>query len=1070
MVSGCPQSRIHKTRLLQKANDMKRIVHLLTPVVLAAVVSTVASFGADAPATPGQSVSTTLVGDYGHKSALLIEGNHTFTKEQILSGMKLHLDYHLAAHPAALLADYTAWLERKITLGYQRDGFPLVTVKAAADADAHRVLVQLNEGPRYRCGDILLSGMQSMTNELVRQKIADVIGGSESATGSQTNLDSVNWLRDHPSPLDEFSRESLKQRVQEALAALNYYQPTVSVRIVPDPVRKLADLNIEIADEGIKGAIAEIEVSGLYTNTRPQLLDYLKLKPGMEVNAKLIAATTNQLWSSARFFRHDVSLSPLPGPGQFKLKLDLEEVREAPPLNQEFSPKEKALLKFRDWLAGWETRSEAFVLSVQLTNASLQGRADLIFSPKGMALAVRDMSSNRLAKLQYAIVASKELLGLYSVWRQSKFTMPRTRDGGSVLLKVRPGSPKSYGLGDVSFMVNMNLPQSQPFRLEMELQPAVFLSMAHWMDSSLKDGVLTLSQNNEEGQQEIRIDAATGRLLQASASSNERSAFALQLHLEEGLLDGLLKEIATVTADHPNRYVTNRGFSSWASFLLSDVMKPPLLEMYFDGDDDDTSPERSSTNSAAVPSQIKTRLALARELLGQQDVGDILDPLSRILGPKTNKDDETDFVVPRANSPTDSPTGPLAEVCKVVLNVADDLLPHDTWPWVLLRESAFTMAGQNNYTKAELEKLQKSDDVGPVGCLATAYLVGRINPKLARTFAERGLARLNLDEFRKDYRLLLRTNYIVGDLASKALGLLNGGNEAKLAPLLAGLAPDEAAFLRQLMRLLAAGKGQGQPPSEVMWPAFEQHWNKVPRRYLEMGLNHFLPQVQFLTNSQALFERGRALISAEGPFLDPDEAAQCFRKAAAQGHAGAQLTFGHLCEDGRGVPKDFAEAMRWYRKAAEQKEPHANCSIAALYHFGKGMPQDLDEAVKLYRPEAEGNCVYSQINLGQIYETRNDMDEALNWYRLAAGEGATPAQAKLGDLLSDGLFTKPDYVEACQWLSLAAAGDKISEVRLRRVKAKLSAGQLTEVERRVAAVTQHLEEKKKSQVRKATKQ
>jgi hypothetical protein len=156
--------------------------------------------------------------------------------------------------------------------------------------------------------------------------------------------------------------------------------------------------------------------------------------------------------------------------------------------------------------------------------------------------------------------------------------------------------------------------------------------------------------------------------------------------------------------------------------------------------------------------------------------------------------------------------------------------------------------------------------------------------------------------------------------------------------------------------------------------------------------------------------------------------------------------------------------MRWYRRAAEQKAPHAMCSIATLYHFGKGVPQDLDEAAKFYRLELAivEDCAHSQFSLGQIYEVKNDMDEALKWYRRAAAEGVPPAQARLGDLLSDGLSTKPDYVEACQWLSLAAAGgDKISEIRLRRVKTKLTSEQLDEVAKRVATVTQRLEEQSK---------
>jgi TPR repeat protein len=1009
-------------------NNMKRNVHQLILILLAA--SRGICIGVDPPATS----TPQQVGDYGRISALVIEGNQTFTKEQILGAMAFHIDYHLAAHPLAPLADYTVWLERKITLGYQRAGFPSVTVKAVVETNRHLVVVRVNEGPRYRCGGIILSGVRTMTNEVVRQKIADVLAGFES--GVQSNLDSTVWTENHPAPLDEFFHQSLMERVQQALSSLGYFLPKVSARLAPDPARKLADLKIEIADEGIKGTIAEIEVSGLYTNTRAQLLDYLTLRPGLEVHAKLLTTISNQLWRSARFFRQDMSLVPLPAPGQFKLTLDLDEVPDAPPLNVEFSAKERAVLKCREWLASWEERPEDFVLSLQFTNLALNGQADFVLSPSGFAAAAHNGSSN----LMYGIAVSQKLIGLYSAWRKSKFTIPRTKNRGYVLLNVRPESPKSYGNGNITVVMAVNDPSPQPFRLEMDLTPAVFLSAAHWMDSSLKDGVLTLSVTLDDVWKEVRIDAATGRLLQAAQGSRASNDGLVRLHSEESALARLYKEIAIATADHPNSYVTNHGFASWASFIAADLMKEGF-ERVIDWVEDETYSEDTRDKSADGRRDVKRTLALLREVLDHRSLDGVFDPLNRIFTGAMSQDDEEDLVIPVGEFPSNLRGNPMAIISSCVLNAADRLLPPDSWPWLLLRESAFTVAGQGSYTQAELDKVLKSDDVGPVGCLATANLLGRINPKLARTFAERGLGRLNLTEFRRDYRWLLTTNYIVGDLAANVLGLLDSVNEPKLNPLLANLAPDEAAFLLAIKRLL--GDTKSQPVGERIWPAFEQYWDKIPRRHLEMGLNHFLPQVQFLTNSQALYERGIVLISPGGAFQDFDEAAQCFRKAADQGHAAAQLEFGVLCEKGQGVPQDFAEAMVWYRKAVEKKGQHASCHIATLYQLGKGV---------------------AQFNLGLILETKHDTDAALQWYRRAAEGGVTQAQAKMGELLNDSLFGKPDYVEACMWLSLAAdAGDKISATLLRRVKPKLTYNQLLQANDRAAAVTKRLEEIQKKQ-------
>jgi TPR repeat protein len=237
---------------------------------------------------------------------------------------------------------------------------------------------------------------------------------------------------------------------------------------------------------------------------------------------------------------------------------------------------------------------------------------------------------------------------------------------------------------------------------------------------------------------------------------------------------------------------------------------------------------------------------------------------------------------------------------------------------------------------------------------------------------------------------------------------------------------------------------------------------------LERVLNRFLPQVQFLADSKALFERGLMLISDKSVLRDFDEAAQCFRKAAEQGHAGAQMNLGLLCEQGKGVPKDFAEAMRWYLKAAAQKELHASCHVADLYRYGKGVNVDPDEAAKWYKKEVEEQCTAAQFNLASICEEQRKMPEALTWYRRAA-EGAdsgprTAAQAHLGELLSEGFFTTADYVEAWQWLTLAASGgDELSGIRLRRLKAKMTDEQLGEAGKRTEAFEKRLEEKGKKQ-------
>jgi TPR repeat protein len=74
------------------------------------------------------------------------------------------------------------------------------------------------------------------------------------------------------------------------------------------------------------------------------------------------------------------------------------------------------------------------------------------------------------------------------------------------------------------------------------------------------------------------------------------------------------------------------------------------------------------------------------------------------------------------------------------------------------------------------------------------------------------------------------------------------------------------------------------------------------------------------------------------------EAARWYRKAADQGHAGAQNNLGYMYCQGQGVPQDYAEAARWFRKAADQGDAEAQYNLGIMYDQGQGVPQDYVQA------------------------------------------------------------------------------------------------------------------------------
>lgn len=71
-----------------------------------------------------------------------------------------------------------------------------------------------------------------------------------------------------------------------------------------------------------------------------------------------------------------------------------------------------------------------------------------------------------------------------------------------------------------------------------------------------------------------------------------------------------------------------------------------------------------------------------------------------------------------------------------------------------------------------------------------------------------------------------------------------------------------------------------------------------------------------------------------------DDAARWLRRAAEQGHVGAQLSLGEAYLTEEGVPRDETEAAKWLLLAAGAGNADAQFRLGALYILGQGVPQD----------------------------------------------------------------------------------------------------------------------------------
>ena len=138
------------------------------------------------------------------------------------------------------------------------------------------------------------------------------------------------------------------------------------------------------------------------------------------------------------------------------------------------------------------------------------------------------------------------------------------------------------------------------------------------------------------------------------------------------------------------------------------------------------------------------------------------------------------------------------------------------------------------------------------------------------------------------------------------------------------------------------------------------------------------------------------------------------------GSAAAAYQLGRVWRDGLGVPPDDEKAEMWFRRAAEDGHSGAQYALAKLLH----QQGRVDEAVPWYEQAAEGGNQFACYQLGKLYlvgeGVPKDVTRAVEYLTDAAGQGHSQAQYILGKLYLLGRDVDQDQEMAAQWFTVAA--------------------------------------------------
>ena len=100
---------------------------------------------------------------------------------------------------------------------------------------------------------------------------------------------------------------------------------------------------------------------------------------------------------------------------------------------------------------------------------------------------------------------------------------------------------------------------------------------------------------------------------------------------------------------------------------------------------------------------------------------------------------------------------------------------------------------------------------------------------------------------------------------------------------------------------------------------------------------------------------------------------------------------------------DYNEALREFKS---EEDPEGNFAVGVMHYKGEGGARDPDEAVAWFRRAAGQGYVEAQVYLGVMYArgdgVEKDLDEAAVWLRKAADQGSLRAKEYLKRLSANG--------------------------------------------------------------------
>jgi hypothetical protein len=802
---------------------MKTISEVLHLSVLLLVLQARCAWSVEIPAG-----APAHVGDLGDPGRLAIEGAQTFAEGEIRRTLRADLDYLVASHPEATLAECLAALEYRVRAGYLYCGFPDVAVQARFDASTGRIVAEVTEGPRFRCGALGVTGLKALpiTDSEFTRRFAEQL---TPASGQSTPAPGM-WKTGEPVSFTADSLANYTAAASTTFAALGRFAANFKVEIQPQPATGDATLVVIVDDEGPKALLRDIEVVGNQRNSSDAVISFLGLNRRRELSQDLIDEKVRALSQAARFTDSSITAKVLGPDGQVSLRIAVVENDRLPLLQQPLSREEKTLLRLREWLMAWESRRDDLIVSWSpppTAPGKSPLRIEAIVAPSGGIVARVLGNSPEREKSQdlYSVIVKTDMLALFAQVNQRKLHIPLPT-GYSGILFVKLGSCANCPSG-ISLSLGAGWSPTQTnasWQLRLDLLPAAFTDLLcrPGTKATWQGDVLTVRTKDLV----VRVEEETGRLLELGSMGDHSMSGAggsdsprLTARFATGAFAKAVDQIAASASTHADAFQSRRALGSALGFVAGEVvMAEPLW----------------SSAPSADPPQPRVALASALEKLLASS---FLDPLQTLLDGIGVSRREVEFKIPTKQVKNqDSTQQFFAELAVWCAGHARELAPAGSWLQTVLRESAFALNSRTEHTSAAFDHLAASEHLGPVGCFVALH--AREDAQAA--FAKLGLRRLAPEDFRRDYRMLLSSESVITRCLANLIRELGTLKEPEVEAIAGLLPPDGAALVHELA--MATRSAKDLPVTDAIGPVLDRWWETTGREKVAADFRHHIQQ------------------------------------------------------------------------------------------------------------------------------------------------------------------------------------------------------------------------------------